>query len=86
MPHTAARLRKLHVSHQALAVWLALAETGVLIEPDNLPVVREGSVKGIISDRDIFEVLVGITGVRHGGHRIFMMVKDTPKAGFSPPH
>ncbi len=43
-----------------------------------LPVLQDGRLAGIISDRDIFRVLVDITGVRHGGHRIYMTVEDRP--------
>lgn len=42
----------------------------------HMPVVKGGSIRGIISDRDIFRALVDITGVRHGGHRIYMTVED----------
>jgi acetoin utilization protein AcuB len=44
----------------------------------SLPVVERGRLTGIISDRDIFRVLVDITGVRHGGHRIFLTIEDRP--------
>lgn len=44
----------------------------------SLPVVEGSRVVGIISDRDIFKVLVDITGVRHGGHRIAVSVEDRP--------
>jgi acetoin utilization protein AcuB len=43
-----------------------------------LPVMENNKVVGIISDRDIFKVLVDITGVRHGGHRVSVMVEDRP--------
>lgn len=43
-----------------------------------LPVVDGGSLAGIISDHDIFRVLVDITGIRHRGHRIYMTVEDRP--------
>jgi len=43
-----------------------------------LPVMEEGRLAGIISDHDLFRALVDITGVRHGGHRIFMTVPDRP--------
>jgi len=43
-----------------------------------LPVTENSRVVGIISDRDIFRVLVDITGVRHGGHRVSVMVEDRP--------
>jgi acetoin utilization protein AcuB len=55
-------------------------EASMVMHDENigcLPVVKDRKLVGIISDRDIFEVLVDITGVRHGGHRIFMTVKDT---------
>jgi acetoin utilization protein AcuB len=41
-----------------------------------LPVLNDGRLTGIISDRDIFRALVDITGVRHGGHRISMTIED----------
>jgi len=41
-----------------------------------LPVIEDHKLVGIISDRDIFQVLVDITGVRHGGHRICVTVED----------
>lgn len=44
----------------------------------SLPVVDGSKVVGIISDRDIFRVLVDITGVRHGGHRVAVTVEDRP--------
>lgn len=43
-----------------------------------LPVVEGGCLCGIISDKDIFHAMVDITGVRHGGHRIFVTVEDRP--------
>lgn len=43
-----------------------------------LPVVEQGRLAGIISDKDIYRVLVDITGVRHGGNRIYMTVEDRP--------
>lgn len=43
-----------------------------------LPVMDHGTLTGIISDKDIFRVLVDITGVRHGGHRIYLTVEDRP--------
>ncbi len=44
----------------------------------SLPVLDRGALVGIISDRDIFRVLVDITGVRHGGHRVCVVVDDRP--------
>ncbi len=44
----------------------------------SLPVIQNNKVVGIISDRDIFRVLVDITGVRHGGHRVSVTVEDRP--------
>jgi acetoin utilization protein AcuB len=43
-----------------------------------LPVVDHGKLVGIISDMDIFRVLVDITGIRHDGHRIFLSIDDRP--------
>ena len=43
-----------------------------------LPVLEDNKLVGIISDRDIFQVLVDITGVRHGGHRITVTIEDRP--------
>lgn len=43
-----------------------------------LPVMEGRKLVGIISDRDIFRVLVDVTGVRHGGHRIALTVEDRP--------
>lgn len=42
-----------------------------------LPVVEKDKLVGIISDRDIFRVLVDITGVRHKGNRFYVKIKDT---------
>ena len=43
-----------------------------------LPVVDDGKIVGIISDRDIFRALIDITGIRHNGHRIFLTIEDRP--------
>ncbi len=43
-----------------------------------LPVVDDGRLAGIISDRDIFRALIDITGIRHRGHRIFVTIEDRP--------
>lgn len=44
-----------------------------------LPVVDdEGSLVGIITDHDVFKVLVQITGVRHGGVQVALAVEDLP--------
>ncbi len=43
-----------------------------------LPVLEGGLLVGIISDRDIFRVLVDVTGVRHGGNRIYLTLEDRP--------
>jgi acetoin utilization protein AcuB len=43
-----------------------------------LPVIDADSLCGIISDRDIYRVLVDITGVRHGGHRVCVTIEDRP--------
>ncbi len=41
-----------------------------------LPVVDEDKLIGIISDKDLFRVLVDITGVRQGGNRFYVVLKD----------
>ncbi len=41
-----------------------------------IPVVDNGRLVGIISDKDIYRALVDITGVRHGGHRICVTLED----------
>lgn len=43
-----------------------------------LPVMDGQNMVGIISDMDIFRVLVDITGIRHGGTRVSMTVDDRP--------
>ncbi len=41
-----------------------------------LPVLDQGRLVGIISDKDIFRALVDITGVRYGGNRICVTIED----------
>jgi acetoin utilization protein AcuB len=57
-------------------------EEAAMIMYDNtigcLPVVENHKLVGIISDKDLFRVLVDITGVRHGGHRFYVVMKDKP--------
>jgi len=43
-----------------------------------LPVVENGKLVGIISDRDMYRVLVEITGARRGGVRVSLPVVDRP--------
>jgi acetoin utilization protein AcuB len=43
-----------------------------------LPVMEQGRLVGIISDKDIFRALVDITGVRYGGNRICVTLEDRP--------
>ena len=43
-----------------------------------MPVMEGKELVGIISDCDIFRALVDISGVRHGGHRITVLIKDAP--------
>ncbi|UCD34922.1 MAG: CBS domain-containing protein [Nitrospiraceae bacterium] len=57
-------------------------EEAAMIMLDNnigcLPVVQGSMLVGIISDRDIYRVLVDISGVRHRGHRICLPLEDRP--------
>ncbi|MDR3644379.1 MAG: CBS and ACT domain-containing protein [Clostridia bacterium] len=57
-------------------------EEAAMIMLDNnigcLPVLDNGSLAGIISDKDIYRALVDITGVRHGGNRICVLIEDRP--------
>jgi acetoin utilization protein AcuB len=57
-------------------------EEAAMIMLDNnigcIPVVDQGELTGIISDKDIFHALVDITGARHGGLRICLTVEDRP--------
>lgn len=57
-------------------------EQAAMLMHDNkvgcLPVCSGGKLAGIVSDWDIFEALVDITGVRHGGLRICMTIEDRP--------
>ena len=60
-------------------------ETGALLMEEKgfggLPVVdADNKVIGIITDYDIFKVLVDITGVRHGGLHLAFEVDDAPGA------
>jgi acetoin utilization protein AcuB len=41
-----------------------------------LPVLEQGRLAGIITDKDIFRALVDITGARHGGNRICVTLED----------
>jgi acetoin utilization protein AcuB len=43
-----------------------------------LPVIGDKRLRGIISDRDIFRVLIDVTGIRHGGNRIYITIEDRP--------
>jgi acetoin utilization protein AcuB len=43
-----------------------------------LPIVEDNRLVGIISDRDLFRVLVDITGVRQGGKRFYVVMPDRP--------
>ncbi len=59
----------------------AVEEAALLLLDQNigcLPVMDEGKLIGIISDRDIYRALVDITGVRHGGNRICVTIEDRP--------
>src|SRR5450759_2691276 len=53
----------------------------VMLDHDigSLPVVDDGKLVGIISDKDLFRVLIDITGVREGGARFALTLKDRPE-------
>ena len=42
----------------------------------SLPVIEDDKVVGIITEKDVFKELIDITGVRSGGHRICVVIKD----------
>jgi acetoin utilization protein AcuB len=59
----------------------AIEEAAMIMFDNNigcLPVLEKGKLAGIISDKDLFRVLVDITGVRHGGNRFYVVMKDKP--------
>jgi acetoin utilization protein AcuB len=43
-----------------------------------MPVMEGRKMVGIISDYDIFRALIDISGVRHGGNRVSVMIRDRP--------
>ncbi len=43
-----------------------------------LPVLDGDNLVGLITHKDIFLALVDITGVRHGGHRVYVTIEDRP--------
>ncbi len=58
---------------------MAIEEAAMIMYDNNigcLPVVDNNKLVGIISDKDIFRVLVDITGVRHGGNRFYLTIAD----------
>lgn len=60
---------------------LPIEEAAMLMYDKNigcLPIVKDDKLVGIISDRDLFRVLVDITGVRHGGNRFYVVMPDRP--------
>ncbi|MDY6856687.1 MAG: CBS domain-containing protein [Thermodesulfobacteriota bacterium] len=44
----------------------------------HLPVMKRGKLEGIITESDIFEVLVSMTGVRQGGIQFAFYIIDKP--------
>ncbi len=42
----------------------------------SLPVIENDKVVGIITERDVFQELIDITGVRSGGRRICVIIED----------
>ncbi len=60
---------------------LAIEQAAMIMYDHNigcLPVVDKERLVGIISDRDLFRVLIDITGVRQGGERFSLILKDRP--------
>lgn len=60
---------------------LPIEEAAMLMYDNNigcLPIVENNMLVGIISDRDLFRVLVDITGVRQGGDRFYVVMPDKP--------
>jgi len=45
-----------------------------------LPVVEDGKLVGIITESDIFEVMIEVMGVRQGGARLTLELADRPGA------
>ncbi len=45
-----------------------------------LPVVEDGKLVGIITESDIFEVMIKVMGVRKGGTRLTLELEDRPGA------
>jgi acetoin utilization protein AcuB len=43
-----------------------------------LPVVREREVVGIITETDLFKMLLELFGARYGGVRLSVLIEDTP--------
>lgn len=44
-----------------------------------LPVEKDGVLDGIITKRDIFKAMIDITGVRRGGHWIWLKIDERPR-------
>ncbi len=66
---------------QTAAPHTPVEEAAMILHDRNigcLPVVEDGKLVGIISDKDIFKVLVEITGVRNGGRRFTFVLDDKP--------
>ncbi len=60
---------------------LPIEEAAMIMYDNNigcLPIVENDKLVGIISDRDLFRVLVDITGVRQGGNRFYVVMPDKP--------
>ena len=58
---------------------LPIEKAAMLMYDNNigcLPIVANNKLVGIISDRDLFRVLVDITGVRQGGERFYVVMPD----------
>lgn len=76
------RVREIMTSNVATIAPTAPVEEAARVMHDLriscLPVVIDGRLAGIISRLDIYRSIVEITGVTHGGNRIYLVIEDRP--------
>lgn len=61
---------------------MPIEEAAMLMYDENiscLPVEKDDLLSGIITKRDIFRAMIDITGVRYGGHRVWLKIDDSPR-------